>query len=494
MPDSIMTDTVHIENIVLGGGEAGKYIAWDLAHQGRPVVVLERGLVGGSCPNVACLPSKNVIRSAKVADLIARAEAYGVRTSGVMLDMAGVRRRKRDMVDSMVAIHQKKFAVPHLEFLLAEGVLVGPRTIEARLPDGGSRRFVADRLFLNLGTRATIPDIPGLTEAAPLTHVEALELDRVPSHLIVLGGGYVGVEFAQAFRRFGSRVTILESGPQLLRREDPDVAAAVLTMFEEDGIGVVLNAATLAVDGHSGDVVRLRIRTTAGEQTIEGTDILVAAGRAPNTRDIGLEQAGIELDARGYVKVDDRLQATTPGVWAVGECAGSPQFTHVAFDDFRVVRDNLAGKSRSTRNRLIPCCAFIDPELARVGLDETTARQQGIAVRVARLPMTAVLRARAIGETRGFMKMLLDVDTDRILGFTMLGADAGEVVAVVQTAMIAGLPYTGLRDAILTHPTMAEGLNVLLGTVPPDASALLAARALSRWEGEGGRLPRPTRR
>ena len=237
--------------------------------------------------------------------------------------------------------------------------------------------------------------------------------------------------------------------------------------------------------------VRLRVKTSAGDRTIEGSDILVAAGRTPNTRKIGLEQAGIELDARGFVKVDDRLQATAAGVWAMGECAGSPQFTHVALDDFRVVRDNLAGKVRSTRDRLIPYCAFIDPELARVGLDETAAQQQRIAVRVARIPMTSVLRARAIGETRGFMKMLLALDSDRILGFTMLGADAGEVLAVVQTAMLAGLPYTALRDAIFTHPTMAEGLNVLLTTVPPDASARMAARALARWEGEGGRVPTP---
>ena len=330
--------------------------------------------------------------------------------------------------------------------------------------------------------------MPGLADARALTHVEALELDRLPSHLIVLGGGYVGVEFAQAFRRLGSQVTVLESGRQLLGREDPDVAATVLRIFEEDGIDVVLGAETRVVEGRSGESVRLRLQTRHGTRTIEGSDILVAAGRTPHTRGIGLEQAGIELDARGFVKVDDRLQATAAGVWAMGECAGSPQFTHVAFDDFRVVRDNLAGRGRSTRDRLIPYCAFIDPELARVGLDETTAQRQRIPVRVVRIPMTSVLRARAIGETRGFMKMLLDADSDRILGFTMLGAEAGEVVAVVQTAMLAGMPYTGLRDAILTHPTMAEGLNVLLASVPPDTSAKMAARALARWEGEGGQV------
>jgi pyruvate/2-oxoglutarate dehydrogenase complex dihydrolipoamide dehydrogenase (E3) component len=273
----------------------------------------------------------------------------------------------------------------------------------------------------------------------------------VPSHLIVLGGGYVGVELAQAFRRFGSKVTVLESGTQLLGREDADVAAAVRAIFEEDGIDVVLAAETEVVQGRSGDRVRLRVKTAAGKQTIEGSDVLVAAGRTPNTREIGLEQAGIELDARGFVKVDDRLQTTAPGVWAMGECAGSPQFTHVAFDDFRVVRDNLAGQERSTRNRLVPYCAFIDPELARVGMDETTAKRHQIPVRVARLPMTSVLRAKAIGETRGFLKMLIDGKNDRILGFTMLGAGAGEVLAVVQTAMLGELPYTTLRDAIFTH-------------------------------------------
>lgn len=487
-----LADTVSIENVVLGGGEAGKYLAWTLAEQGRRVVVIERELVGGSCPNIACLPSKNVIQSAKVADFVRRAASYGTPVDDAVVDVRVVRQRKREMVAGMIAIHQKRFAIPHLEFLLAGGTLVGPRTVEATLPDGGRRRFTADRLFINLGTRATIPDIRGLADAQPLTHVEALELDRLPSHLIVIGGGYVGVEFAQAYRRFGSRVTILEHGPQLLGREDPDVAAAVLSVFEDDAIDVVLEADTQAVEGRSGDQVRIRIRTPAGERTIAGSDVLVAAGRTPNTRGIGLEQAGIQLDARGFVTVNDRLETTAPDVWALGDCAGSPQFTHVAFDDFRVVRDNLAGRVRSTRDRLIPYCTFIDPPLARVGLDEAAARQGRIAVRVVRLPMTSVLRARAIGETRGFMKMLLDVESDRILGFTMLGADAGEVVAVVQTAMLAGMPYSGLRDAILTHPTMAEGLNVLLSTVPPDMNARIAARALARWEGEGGRVVDPT--
>lgn len=449
-----------IENLVLGGGEAGKYIAWELAQQGRPVVVIERGLIGGSCPNIACLPSKNLIGTAKVAKLVHHAGEYGVKTNGFAVDMERVRQRKRDMVSGMVAIHEKKFAVPHLEFVLAEGRLVGPRAVEAMLPDGTTRRFVAERLFLNLGTHASIPPIPGLAEAKPLTHVSALELGRLPEHLVVLGGGYVGVELAQTFRRLGSRVTVLESGSQLLSREDPDVGDAVKALFEAEGIELVFNAKTESVSGTSGSGVKLVVPS----RTIEGSDLLVAAGRTPNTHGIGLETAGVELTDRGFVRVDEFLHTTAPGVWAMGECAGSPQFTHVAFDDFRVVRETLAGRHRSTRDRLVPYCAFLDPELARVGLDENAARQRNIPVRVARLPMTSVLRARANVETRGFMKLLVDAQKDTILGFTMFGPQAGEVVAVVQTAMLGGLPYQSLRDAIFTHPTMAEGLNVLLST------------------------------
>jgi len=461
-----MSNSERFPNVVLGGGEAGKYIAWELARSGQRVAVVERGLIGGSCPNIACLPSKNMIHSAKVVDLVRHAATFGVRLGPWTLDMAGLRQRKRDMVDGLIAIHKARFAVDGLDFILGEGRFVGPRTIEVRLAQGGIRRLEGERIFLNLGTHAAVPDIPGLSGAAPLTHVEALELDRLPAHLIVLGGGYVGLEMAQAFRRLGSRVTVIDQAAQLAPREDPDVAEAVRAIFADDRIDVVLEAAIEAIGGRSGDQVKVRLRTPAGQREIDGSDLLVALGRTPNTHDIGLESAGVELDSRGYVKTNERLETTAPGVWAMGECAGSPQFTHVAYDDFRVVRDNLAGRSRTTRDRLIPYCMFVDPELGRVGLGEAEAKRRGIAVRVARLPMSSVLRARATGETRGFMKALVDARSDRILGFTMLGAGAGEVIAAVQTAMLAGLPYTALRDAILTHPTMAEGLGVLLAGVP----------------------------
>src|SRR5437588_6337175 len=300
-----MTSLEHFQNVVLGGGEAGKYIAWELARAGQHVSVIEKLLIGGSCPNIACLPSKNVIHSAKVADLVRHASAFGLRVGPWTVDMARVRQRKRDMVDGLITIHKARFAVDGLDFILGEGRFIGPKTIEVRLAQGGTRRLQGEQVFLNLGTHAAIPDIPGLTKAAPLTHVEALELDRLPAHLIVLGGGYVGLEMAQALRRFGSRVTVIEQAAQLAPREDPDVAEAVGAIFAEEGIDVVLKATIESIAGRSGNRVAVRLRTPDGEREIEGSDLLVAAGRTPNTRDIGLESVGIELDSRGYVKVSD---------------------------------------------------------------------------------------------------------------------------------------------------------------------------------------------
>jgi len=458
------------EGLVLGSGEGGKYLAWHLARSGRRVAVVERRWIGGSCPNVNCLPSKNEIWSAKVADLMHHAAQFGIVTGSFAVDMAKVRQRKREMVEGLIAMHLELYQKSGAELIMGEGRFVAPKTLEVRLRDGGTRVLAGERIFLNVGTHATIPSIPGLADAGPLTHIEALELDRLPAHLIVLGGGYVGLELAQAYRRFGSRVTVVEHGPQLAGREDPDVADAIGRLFDDEGIEVLLSAEAIRVEGHSGGSVRLHVRTPQGERIIEGSDILAATGRTPNTAGIGLDAAGVQLEARGYIQVNDRLETSALDVWALGECAGSPQFTHVSLDDFRVIRDNLAGGNRTTRDRLIPFCLFTDPPLARVGWSEAEARRRGMAVRVAKLPMSFVLRTRTTAETRGFMKALLDAQTDRILGFTMIGPEAGEVVAVVQTAMLAGLPYTGLRDAILAHPTMAEGLNALFSQLPPSSA------------------------
>ena len=325
-------------------------------------------------------------------------------------------------------------------------------------------------VVLNVGTHAAIPDIPGLEAARALTHIEALELDYLPSHLIVLGGGYVGIEMAQAYRRFGSRVTIVEPGRQLMSREDADVAEEMLKILTTEGIEVVLDTQPVSVRGLSGDEITVTLRTAKGERQIEGSDLLVAIGRIANTADIGLDKTGVELDARGFVRVNERLETTASGIWAIGECAGSPQFTHVSVDDFRIVRDNMAGGNRRTDDRLVPYVMFTDPPLARVGLSEGEAQRKAIPVRVGRLPMSSVLRTEATDETQGFMKVVVSANDDRILGFTMIGSEAGEAMAAIQTAMLAELPYPKLRDAVIAHLTIAEGLGPLFGNVPPRAA------------------------
>ncbi|MDR6293453.1 pyruvate/2-oxoglutarate dehydrogenase complex dihydrolipoamide dehydrogenase (E3) component [Inquilinus ginsengisoli] len=465
-----MTQSERFDALVLGSGQGGKLLAWHLARSGQRVAVVERRWVGGSCPAVACLPSKNEMWSARVAHLAQHAGQFGTITGPVATDMAKVRQRKRDMVEREIAFHLNAYKTSGAELIMGSGRLVAAKTVEVQLNDGGTRLLAADRVFLNLGSHALIPAVPGLEAAGPLTHIEALELDRLPAHLVVLGGGYVGLEMAQAYRRFGSQVTVIESGPQLMSREDPDVAQEMHRILSGEGIRFLVGAEALAVRGRSGQEVAVTVRTAAGEETITGSDILVAAGRVPNTAGIGLEEAGIRLDGRGFIAVNDRLETSAAGVWAMGECAGSPQFTHVSVDDFRIIRDNLAGGRRSTGDRLVPYCVFTDPPLARVGLNEREAQRQGIATRVARLPMAAVLRTEATDETDGFMKVLVAGDDDRILGFTAIGSEAGEIMAAVQTAMLADLPYPRLRDAVIAHLTMAEGLGPLLGNVPPRAA------------------------
>jgi pyruvate/2-oxoglutarate dehydrogenase complex dihydrolipoamide dehydrogenase (E3) component len=455
------------EVLVLGSGTGGKLVAWHMAQSGRRTAVVERRWIGGSCVNIACMPSKNEISGARVAHLARHAAQFGTMTGPVAVDMATVRRRKREMVERQIATHLQNYKASGAELIMGNGRFLAPKTLEVTLNDGGTRLLAGDRVFLNIGTHAAVPSVPGLDAARPLTHVEALELDYLPPHLIVIGGGYAGLEFAQAYRRFGSNVTIIESGPQLMAREDIDVSQEMRRILSDEGIQVLVEAQLLQVRGRSGEKVSLIVRTASGEQTIDGSDILVAVGRIPNTAGIGLEDAGVELDGRSYIRVNERLETSASDVWAIGECAGSPQFTHISEDDFRIVRDNLAGKDRSTRDRLVPYCMFTDPPLARVGLSEGEAERQGVIARVARLPMNSVLGAQATGERQGFMKALIGENDDRILGFTMIGANAGEVMAVVQTAMLSGLSYSRLADAALAHPTMAEGLGPLFSNVPP---------------------------
>jgi pyruvate/2-oxoglutarate dehydrogenase complex dihydrolipoamide dehydrogenase (E3) component len=452
--------------VILGSGEAGKYLAWTLGKQGKRVAMIERKYIGGSCPNIACLPSKNIVHSAKVASYFWRSEEFGITKENTRIDMSAVRARKRHMVDELVDVHLSNFKASGVDLVIGTGSFTGTKTIEVLLPDGGKRILRGEKVIISTGTRAMMERIPGLTEASPLSHVEALELDRIPEHLLIIGGGYVGLEFAQAMRRFGSRVTVIERNERLTHREDLDVSEGLGDLFRDEGIEVVVNAHITQVEGKSGTSVKLHVVQAGANSILEGTHLLVAAGRTPNTEGIGLDSAGVELTNRGYIKVNERLETTAPGVWAVGDCAGSPHFTHIAFDDFRVIRDNLAGGNRVTTGRQVPFCMFTDPEFARVGLSEAEAGQSGIPYRLVKIPMAAVLRTRTLSETRGFMKALIDLESDRILGFTAVGVGAGELMAVVQVAMIAGLPYTTLRDAIFTHPTLPEGLVVLFSNVP----------------------------
>jgi pyruvate/2-oxoglutarate dehydrogenase complex dihydrolipoamide dehydrogenase (E3) component len=423
-----MSQPEQFQVLILGSGQGGKLLGWHMARSGRRTAVVERRWIGGSCPNIACLPSKNEIWSARVAHLVHHAAHFGTMTGAVKTDMAKVRQRKRDMVNREIDFHLKSYKTSDAELIMGTGRFAAPKTLEVRLNDGGTRELAADQVFLNVGTQAAIPKVPGLEAARPLTHIEALELDYLPQHLIVFGGGYVGLELAQTYRRFGSRVTIIQSGPQLMVREDPDVANEMQRILSEEGIQILVATETLNVQGRSGEEVSVIVRTNSGEQKIEGSDILVATGRIPNTAGIGLEKVGVELDGHGYIRVNERLETTASGVWAMGECAGSPHFTHASVDDFRIIRDNLAGGKRTTHDRLVPYCLFTDPPLAHVGLSEHEAQQQGVTVRVARLPMSAVLRTEATDETQGFMKVLVGGSDERILGFTMIGSEAGEVL------------------------------------------------------------------
>src|SRR3984885_2755744 len=461
-----MNTTEKYDVLVFGGGTAGKVGAWTMAKEGRRTAVVERKYIGGSCPNVACLPSKNVIHSAKVASLVGRHREFGIETGPISIDMAGVYARKREMVEGIIQVHRDKYQAAGAELIFGEGTFVGPRTVHVTLRDGGERTLTADRVFVNVGTHATIPDTPGLRESRPMTHIEALDLQRLPEHLIVLGGGYVGLELSQALRRLGSRVTLIERGSQLVSNEDADVSQAILQLFQDEGIEVLLGTQVLGVTGLSGEHVSLQLKTGNNVRTVEGTDILVAVGRTPNTAGIGLETAGIEVTEKGHIRVNDRLETTAPNVWAMGECAGSPYFTHVSEDDANIILENLNGGHRSTTDRLGPYCVFIDPELAHVGLNESQAREKGVAYRVASVPYDSAWRAWTISERRGFMKTLIDAQSDRILGFTAFGPEAGELMGTVQLAMLAGVPYTVLRDTMFAHPTMTEGLKGLFMGVP----------------------------
>jgi pyruvate/2-oxoglutarate dehydrogenase complex dihydrolipoamide dehydrogenase (E3) component len=471
------TQPEEFDLVILGGGTGSSVAAWTFAGEGKKVAVVDRKYIGGSCPNIACLPSKNIIHSAKVASYFRRSQEFGITHGGFSINMADVRERKRKMVRGLNDMYMANYRDTGAEFILGTGRFLASRTVEVTLADGTTRQLRGENVIVSTGTRAALEAIPGLAAAQPLTHIEALELDEIPGHLLVVGGGYVGVELSQAIRRFGSRVTIIDRNARLMSREDPDVCAALRSLFADEGIDILLNTRLKQVSGKSGDSVNVAVEQNGVDKVLKGSHILVATGRVPNSEGLGLELIGVELTERGYIKVNERLQTTAPGVWAIGEIAGSPQFTHISVDDFRVVHANLTGGSRVTTGRQVPYCLFTDPELARIGLSETEAKARGIAYRLFKVPMEVDLRARTLAETRGFLKALVEAHSDRILGFTAFGVGAGEILAAVQIAMIAGLPYTALRDAVLSHPTLTEGLIPLFSSAATACDVLEAREA-----------------
>lgn len=450
--------------IVIGSGQAANPLAVALAKAGRKTALVERTHVGGTCVNEGCTPTKTMVASGRVAYLARRGADYGVQTGAISVDMARVRQRKRDIVASFRSGGERRVDKGGVELFMGEARFSGPRLVDVQLNDGGSLQLGADLIVINAGARPSRPNLPGIDDVPFLDSTSVMELAEVPEHLLVLGGGYIGLEFGQLFRRFGSRVTIVQRGPRLLAREDDDVADAVAGILREDGIDVLLstNAVRVARDGAT---ISLTVKGPDGETTLAGTHLLNAAGRTPNSDRLNLEAAGIAVDKGGYIVVDERLQTSVPGIYALGDIKGGPAFTHISYDDYRILEANLLhGKNLTTSDRLVPYTVFIDPQLGRVGLSEQEARQQGRTVRVARMPMEYVARALEVDETRGFMKALVDAESDQILGCAVLGLEGGEIMSMIQLAMMGGLPYTALRDGIFAHPTLAESLNNLFAS------------------------------
>ncbi|MCX4432142.1 dihydrolipoyl dehydrogenase family protein [Streptomyces mirabilis] len=446
-----------VDLLVVGGGKAGKTLAMDLARAGRRVVMVERGMIGGTCINVACIPTKSLVTSSRLVRRAATAQSLGLSLGKVEVDLDMLRSHKEGVVADMVNLNHHQFLDSGMDLVLGTARFVAERTVEIDLNDGGRRVVRGADVVINTGTVPHLPSVPGLADVDPLNSETIMRLERIPERLIVIGGGYVGLEFAQMFAAFGSRVTVLDRNSRLLPQEDADISTVLAECLREDGVEVLTDVAVKEV-ARDEDGVRVVLEDG---RVLVADDVLAATGRDPVTRDLGLDAAGVRTDERGFVRVDDTLATGAPHTWAVGDVAGSPQFTHVSLDDYRIVKANIAGGMRSTTGRLVPWNLFTDPELARVGLTEQQARATGRDIRVAKLPVTAIPRARTMRETRGLWKAIVDRDTEEILGVALLGPDSSEVLTVVQTAMWAGMPFTRFRDGIIAHPTMSEGLNAL---------------------------------
>lgn len=457
-----MTAPQPYDAIVIGSGQGGNPLSMALAGAGMRTALIERKHVGGTCINEGCTPTKTMVASGRVAYLARRGADYGVNTGAVSVDLEKVRERKRKIVDSFRNSGQSRIEkTANLELIFGEASFSGPRTVVIRLPDGSQRAVSAKYIFINAGTRAARPELDGLATVPFLDNISIMELDALPDHLLILGGSYIGLEFGQLFRRFGSRVTIVQSAGQLLTREDPDIAEEVTKILRQDGIEVLLNAKPTRVE-LSGGSIRLEVQSQGNSITVTGSQLLVATGRVPNSDSLNLSAAGVQTCQHGFIQVNDRLETSAEGVWALGDVKGGPAFTHISYDDFRIIRANLLEKkAASTQGRQVPYVVFIDPQLGRIGLSEKEASAQGLNIRVAKLPMSHVARALEVDETRGFMKALVDAETNQILGAAILGIEGGEIMSALEIAIMGKLPYTALRDGTFAHPTLAESLNNL---------------------------------
>lgn len=457
-----MPNEEQYDAIVIGSGQGGKPLSTALAKAGWKTAVIEREHIGGTCVNVGCTPTKTMFNSARVAYLTRRAADFGVHSGAVSVNMTEVRARKQGVVDLFRDAGLRGIqATEGLDLFLGEASFTGPHTLEVRMNDGGRREISAKKVFINTGGRPATPTLAGIENISYLDSTSIMELDRLPEHLLVMGGGYIGLEFGQMFRRFGSKVTVIQRSDHLLNREDPDVADEVARILREDGITVLLSTDVLRVNQQS-DGVGLTARSPEGEQSLAGSHLLVAVGRTPNTDRLNLRAAGVETNERGFINVNERLETNVPGVYALGDVNGGPQFTHISYDDFRIIRTNLIeGGAATTSGRLVPYTVFMDPQLGRIGLTEKEARERGPNYRVAKMPMANVARAIEMSETRGFIKAVVNADNNQILGCAVLGVEGGELMALFQMAMMGKVPYTVLKEAIFAHPTMAESLNNL---------------------------------
>ncbi len=457
--------TTHYDAIVIGAGQAGGPLSTALAQAGKKTAIIERIHVGGTCINEGCTPTKTMVASARVAYLTRRTADYGVHTGPISIDMTKVRQRKRDIVDSFRNGSQRRIeGTEGVDLLMGEAHFIGPKTLEVRLIGGEIRQLTAETIFINAGARPSKPALRGLDAVPILDSTSIMELDTVPEHLLVLGGGYVGLEFGQMFRRFGSQVSVIQRGPRLLAREDNDVADQVATILREDGIEILLETTPLHVEQASDGKIQLTVKTPTGERTLTGSHLLIAAGRSPNTDWLNLPVTGVMTDKHGFIQVNDKLETNIPGVYALGDIKGGPAFTHISYDDFRIIRTNLLENGHATiAGRLVPYTVFIDPQLGRVGMSEAEARAKGYNIKVAKMPMNYVARALEVDESRGFMKAIVDANTSQILGCAVLGIEGGEIMAMLQIAMMGKLPYTVLQNAVFAHPTLAESLNNLFG-------------------------------